>query len=198
MLTYEYLLKLISMLTYNPPSHIPVIPKNIALALAHAMQCIWWSVLSPDEVEHCYIDDIDTPGNWAVVGVEPNEIENHTQPFNECGPLCPQLLLRKPTPDTPSMTMLSSPTAATSTLLATSKPPPSILIFYGPLLSAPLHVTMSPSPSTRMSVPACHLLKPVCKSLQPLPLYQTSQKTRRTTPSMSNGQSHFTPTLKVV
>jgi len=76
-LTYEYLLGLVSTLTYNPPSRAPVIPKQVALALARAAQRIWWPALSPDEVERRYIDDADTPGDWAVVGVEPDEIENH-------------------------------------------------------------------------------------------------------------------------
>lgn len=76
-LTYEYLLELVSTLTYNPPSRAPVIPKQVALALARVAQRIWWPALSPDEVERRYIDDADTPGDWAVVGVEPDEIENH-------------------------------------------------------------------------------------------------------------------------
>jgi NADH dehydrogenase (ubiquinone) 1 alpha subcomplex subunit 9 len=76
-LTYEYLLELVSTLTYNPTSRAPVIPKRVALALARAAQRIWWPALSPDEVERRYIDDADTPGDWALVGVEPDEIENH-------------------------------------------------------------------------------------------------------------------------
>lgn len=76
-LTYEYLLELVSTLTYNPPSRAPVVPKQIALALARAAQRIWWPALSPDEVERRYIDDADTPGDWVVFGVEPDEIENH-------------------------------------------------------------------------------------------------------------------------
>jgi len=76
-LTYEYLLELVSTLTYNPPSRAPVVPKRVALALARVAQRIWWPALSPDEVERRYIDDADTPGDWALVGVEPDEIENH-------------------------------------------------------------------------------------------------------------------------
>lgn len=76
-LTYEYLLELVSTLTCNPPSRAPVVPKRIALALARAAQRIWWPALSPDEVERRYIDDAGTPGDWALVGVEPDEIENH-------------------------------------------------------------------------------------------------------------------------
>ncbi|KAI0301162.1 hypothetical protein B0F90DRAFT_1719783 [Multifurca ochricompacta] len=76
-LTYEYILELISTLTYNPPSRAPVLPKAVAVGLARAAQRIWWPALSPDEVERRYIDDADTPGDWALVGVEPDEIENH-------------------------------------------------------------------------------------------------------------------------
>jgi hypothetical protein len=75
--THEFLLELVSTLTYNPPSRAPVVPKRVALALARAAQRIWWPTLSPDEVERRYIDDADTPGDWALVGVEPDEIENH-------------------------------------------------------------------------------------------------------------------------
>jgi hypothetical protein len=76
-LTYEYLLELVSTLTCNPPSRAPVVPKRIALALARVAQRIWWPALSPDEVERRYIDDADTPGDWGLVDVEPDEIENH-------------------------------------------------------------------------------------------------------------------------
>jgi NADH dehydrogenase (ubiquinone) 1 alpha subcomplex subunit 9 len=76
-LTYEYLLELVSTLTYNPPSRAPVLPKRVALMLTRAAQRIWWPTLSPDEVERRYIDDADTPGDWALVNVEPEEIENH-------------------------------------------------------------------------------------------------------------------------
>ena len=75
--THEFLLELVSALTYNTPSRAPVVPKRVALALARAAQRIWWPALSPDEVERRYIDDADTPGDWALVGVEPDEIENH-------------------------------------------------------------------------------------------------------------------------
>ncbi|KAF8490784.1 NAD(P)-binding protein [Russula emetica] len=62
-LTYEYLLELS--------------PNASRLALARVAQRIWWPALSPDEVERRYIDDADTPGDWALVDVEPDEIENH-------------------------------------------------------------------------------------------------------------------------
>lgn len=75
--THDFLLELVSTLTYNTPSRAPVVPKRVALALARFAQGIWWPALSPDEVERRYIDDADTPGDWALVGVEPDEIENH-------------------------------------------------------------------------------------------------------------------------
>jgi NADH dehydrogenase (ubiquinone) 1 alpha subcomplex subunit 9 len=76
-LSHEFLLELVSALTFNPPSRAPVLPKRVALMLARAAQNIWWPALSPDEVERRYIDDADTQGDWALVGVEPDEIENH-------------------------------------------------------------------------------------------------------------------------
>ncbi|RPD77458.1 NADH dehydrogenase [Lentinus tigrinus ALCF2SS1-7] len=76
-LTYEYLLTLVSTITYNPPSSAPVVPKSIALALAKAAQLAWWPMLSPDEVIRRYIDDVDVPGDWDKFGVIPDEIEEH-------------------------------------------------------------------------------------------------------------------------
>ncbi|GAW10409.1 39kDa subunit of Ndufa9, NADH ubiquinone oxidoreductase [Lentinula edodes] len=76
-LTYEYLLDLVSSLTFQPPSRAPVVPKSVALAVAKAAQAVWWPLLSPDEVVRRYIDDADTPGDWDSVGVTPSEIEQH-------------------------------------------------------------------------------------------------------------------------
>lgn len=76
-LTTEYLLDLVSSLTYTPPSRAPVLPKFIAVALARVAQAPWWPLISPDEVERRYLDDVDVPGDWKVVGVVPDEIENH-------------------------------------------------------------------------------------------------------------------------
>jgi hypothetical protein len=75
--SHEYLLELVSTLTCNPPSCVPVVPKPVTLALAHVAQRIWWPALSPDEVERRYINDADAPGDWAFVDIEPDEIENH-------------------------------------------------------------------------------------------------------------------------
>ncbi|KAI6114023.1 39kDa subunit of Ndufa9, NADH ubiquinone oxidoreductase [Pisolithus sp. B1] len=76
-LTYEYLLELVEALTYRPPSRAPVVPKPIALAVARAAQMVWWPLMSPDEVERRYIDDVNVPGDWEAVGVRPDEVENH-------------------------------------------------------------------------------------------------------------------------
>ncbi|KAF5389304.1 hypothetical protein D9757_003455 [Collybiopsis confluens] len=76
-LTYDYLLDLVSSLTYQPPSRSPVVPKAVALAVAKAAQSVWWPLLSPDEVVRRYIDDAETAGDWDVVGVTPAEIEQN-------------------------------------------------------------------------------------------------------------------------
>lgn len=46
-------------------------------------QWAWWPLLSPDEVERRYMDDIGTDakgekwaGDWDKVGVVPDEVEN--------------------------------------------------------------------------------------------------------------------------
>ncbi|KAG7088537.1 hypothetical protein E1B28_012520 [Marasmius oreades] len=76
-LTHEYLLDLVSSLTFQPESRVPVVPKSVALLAARMAQIPWWPMLSPDEVERRYIDDADTNGDWDVVGVTPAEIEQH-------------------------------------------------------------------------------------------------------------------------
>lgn len=76
-MSYEYLLALVSSITYNPPTRAPTLPKAVALALAKAGQAVWWPALSPDEVERRYIDDVDVPGDWDRLGVTPDEIEQH-------------------------------------------------------------------------------------------------------------------------
>jgi NADH dehydrogenase (ubiquinone) 1 alpha subcomplex subunit 9 len=76
-LTYDYLLALLSTVTYNAPTRAPVVPKPIATLLARLAQNVWWPALSPDEVERRYIDDSDVPGDWDKVGVVPTEIEEN-------------------------------------------------------------------------------------------------------------------------
>lgn len=76
-MTYEYLLALVSSVTYIPPSRAPTLPKVVATAITKAGQGIYFPVLSPDEVERRYINDSDVPGDWDKLGVVPDEIEQH-------------------------------------------------------------------------------------------------------------------------
>ncbi|GJE88393.1 complex I NDUFA9 subunit family protein [Phanerochaete sordida] len=76
-LTYEYLLSLVSSVTFRPPSRAPVVPKKVALLAARAAQNVWWPALSPDEVERRFINDAEVPGDWDKVGVHPTEIEDN-------------------------------------------------------------------------------------------------------------------------
>ena len=73
--SYAYLLELVASVSYNPPSKAPTLPKSVATALTRISQNIWWPTICPDEVERRYINDVDTPGNWDAVGVEPDEVE---------------------------------------------------------------------------------------------------------------------------
>ncbi|KAF8523207.1 NADH dehydrogenase [Gautieria morchelliformis] len=78
--TYEELLDLVSSVTYNPHSSAPTLPKRIASFLARVSQVAWWPIISPDEVERRYINDVseaEVPGDWGKLGVEPDVIEMH-------------------------------------------------------------------------------------------------------------------------
>lgn len=74
-LTNAYVLDLIRSLTYSAPSTAPVMPKSVAKAIAKAAQAAWWPLISPDEVERRYIDDVETPDDWSVFDIEPAHIE---------------------------------------------------------------------------------------------------------------------------
>ena len=76
-LTHEYLLELIATVTYNPMTKAPSLPKSVALALAKTSNFVWWPTVVPDEVERRFIDDADTPGDWDVVDIVPDEIETY-------------------------------------------------------------------------------------------------------------------------
>ncbi|KAH7885357.1 39kDa subunit of Ndufa9, NADH ubiquinone oxidoreductase [Phlebopus sp. FC_14] len=76
-LSAEYLLELVASVTCTSRSFAPPVPKRVALAVAKAAQATWWPLISPDEVERRYLDDANVPGDWDVVGVVPDEIENH-------------------------------------------------------------------------------------------------------------------------
>lgn len=40
-------------------------------------QRAWWPLLSPDEVERRYLDDVEVgEGDWALAGVTPEHLEN--------------------------------------------------------------------------------------------------------------------------
>lgn len=74
--TYNDLLELVSSLTYNPPSRAPTIPKPVALLITKVAQYAWWPLLSPDEVERRYLNDVNVKGDWDACGVSPEQIEN--------------------------------------------------------------------------------------------------------------------------
>ena len=77
-LTHEYLLALVSSVTYHPPSKAPVLPKQLLLLASKlAEKGIWWPLLGPDQIERRYIDDAEVEGDWDKFGVTPDEIEDH-------------------------------------------------------------------------------------------------------------------------
>jgi NADH dehydrogenase (ubiquinone) 1 alpha subcomplex subunit 9 len=75
-LTYEWLLQMVSSLTYLPPSRAPVVPKRMAKAITQLGRFVWWPTLTADQVERRFIDDVDVPGDWDVFGITPEEIED--------------------------------------------------------------------------------------------------------------------------
>ncbi|KAF8339595.1 uncharacterized protein EI90DRAFT_2907701 [Cantharellus anzutake] len=75
--TYNEVLDLISAMTHNPPSRAPTVPKSIALFATKLAQYAWWPLLSPDEVERKFLDDIRVDrGDWDILNVSPEHIEN--------------------------------------------------------------------------------------------------------------------------
>jgi NADH dehydrogenase (ubiquinone) 1 alpha subcomplex subunit 9 len=81
--SYASLLNLIASVTYNGTGFAPTIPKPVIMAVSKAAQLAWWPLLSPDEVERRYINDVGTDakgekwmGDWEKVGVVPEEVEN--------------------------------------------------------------------------------------------------------------------------
>lgn len=76
-MTHEYILELVSSVTYNEIRG-PTLPKRLALLLANVSQKImYWPTICPDEVERRFMDDVETPGDWDVFDVVPDEIETH-------------------------------------------------------------------------------------------------------------------------
>lgn len=81
--SYASLLNLIQSVTYNSIGFAPTIPKSFMLTASKVAQAAWWPLLSPDEVERRYIDDVGTDakgehwqGDWDKFGITPEEVEN--------------------------------------------------------------------------------------------------------------------------
>src|SRR5258708_16204864 len=78
--TYNEVLDLISAMTYNPPSNSPTVPKSMALLATKLAQYAWWPLLSPDEVERRFLDDVKFGmGAWDPLHVTPPHLT--TLPF---------------------------------------------------------------------------------------------------------------------
>lgn len=79
-MSHNYLLNLVQSLTYRKGSRFPEVPKSIAKFLSKTSNLVWWPVLSADEVERRYLDDVSPKevglSDWDVVGVKPTEIED--------------------------------------------------------------------------------------------------------------------------
>lgn len=74
--TYNDLMELIGAVTYNPVTRAPTIPKPLALFLTKMAQYVWWPLLSPDEVERRFLNDVDVKGDWDLLGLAPEQMEN--------------------------------------------------------------------------------------------------------------------------
>ncbi|KAG8889756.1 hypothetical protein FRB99_003957 [Tulasnella sp. 403] len=81
--SYASLLNIIQSVTYNPIGFAPTLPKQLVMRVSKLAQAAWWPIVSPDEVERRYIDDVGTDakgarwmGDWDKVGVVPEEVEN--------------------------------------------------------------------------------------------------------------------------
>jgi NADH dehydrogenase (ubiquinone) 1 alpha subcomplex subunit 9 len=48
----------------------------VALLITKFAQYAWWPLLSPDEVERRYLNDVDVKGDWDALGLTPEQIEN--------------------------------------------------------------------------------------------------------------------------
>ncbi|CAK5269769.1 unnamed protein product [Mycena citricolor] len=75
-LNYEYLVDLVSAVTIRSfHSYAPELPRAIATSVAKALQLVWWPLMSPDEVTRRFMDDVQTAGDWAELGISPAEVE---------------------------------------------------------------------------------------------------------------------------
>jgi NADH dehydrogenase (ubiquinone) 1 alpha subcomplex subunit 9 len=73
----DYLLELVSSVTYNPPSGAPQLPKSLAKLISQISKFVWWPVLSEDQIERRFIDDSAVSGDWDVVDVNPDQLKAH-------------------------------------------------------------------------------------------------------------------------
>jgi NADH dehydrogenase (ubiquinone) 1 alpha subcomplex subunit 9 len=73
----EYLLELVSSVTYRPASRSPHLPKPIAKLFSRVSGLVWWPALSQDQVERRYIDDASIEGDWDVFDFTPDALEEH-------------------------------------------------------------------------------------------------------------------------
>lgn len=75
--TIEYMLELISSVTFRPVSRSLHLPKSLAKFMSKVSGLVWWPVLSPDQIERRYIDDAGVTGDWDVFGFAPDALEQH-------------------------------------------------------------------------------------------------------------------------
>jgi len=75
--TVEYLMELVSSVTYNTPSKALYFPKRLAKFISQVSSFVWWPVVGPDQVERRYINDVEVAGDWDVVGIKPDDIDHH-------------------------------------------------------------------------------------------------------------------------
>lgn len=77
--TVGSMLRLVESLTFNKTLRVGVnIPKFALMTAAKIGDLAWWPMISPDEVERRYLDDLpDAPGTlgFADLGIEPDILE---------------------------------------------------------------------------------------------------------------------------
>jgi len=73
----EYLLELVSSVTYQPPSRAMHLPKAVAMLLSRVSGLVWWPALSPDQVERRYVNDTEGVSDWDFFGFSPDSLEAH-------------------------------------------------------------------------------------------------------------------------
>lgn len=73
----EYLLQLVSSVTYRPASRTLRVSKSLAKLLARVSGLVWWPSLSPDQIERRYINDFAVESDWDVLELTPSTLEEH-------------------------------------------------------------------------------------------------------------------------